>query len=248
MFHKGGGFYRSSAYMRGKRQRTLFIKAAGAVLSFFLIILALGYTGFATVRVNGDAMNPTFIHGERLISAAFPYGIRLGTGNKKYFGFSRPGRGDLVLLRPAYNAEQSRLTSAVDYFLRTVTFQKASLEKILGEGRGDGLVVRRIVGLPGDTVYVEKGWCYIKPSQASTFRREDELVADAYSIDVTGINAGFNSAYPGPSFLPVRVLGDDEFFVLGDNRLVMDDSRFWGEVPGVAVLGKVLISYWPFNQ
>ncbi len=244
MFQKSGGFYRSSAYIRGKRQRTLVIKAITFVLFFFLVLFIMGYTGFSTVRVHGDAMNPACSDGDRMFSAALPYGIRFGTGTRKYFGFSSPDRGDVVLLRPAYNAYQSRLTSLVDSVLRTVTFQKLTLTDILGEDRGDTMFLRRIIGLPGDALYIENGRCFIKPAGSSSFRNENELSPVPYDILIDTSLHDEGGVIPGPYSLGMTVLKKNEYFVMGDNRKIMDDSRFWGPLPDTAILGKVLLSYW----
>ena len=43
-------------------------------------------------------------------------------------------------------------------------------------------------------------------------------------------------------------LGEDEFFVLGDNRLESADSRVWGVISHEEFQGKVLFQYLPFNR
>ncbi len=226
----------------------MVIKTIITILIFFAVLFLLGYTGFTTVRVHGDAMNPACTDGDRMFAAALPYGIRFGTGSEKYFGFTDPDRGDVVLLRPAYNANQSRLTSLVDSVLRTVTFQKISLADILGEDRGDTMYLRRIIGLPGDTLYIENGKCFIKAAGSPSFRSEDELSPVPYEVLIDMSIYSEGGIFPGPYNQEMTVLKDGEYFVLGDNRKIMDDSRFWGPLPDTAILGKVLLSYWSVKR
>ena len=43
------------------------------------------------------------------------------------------------------------------------------------------------------------------------------------------------------------VLKDNEYYVLGDNRISSSDSRIWGGVKKEQILGKVIFKYWPLD-
>lgn len=92
--------------------------------------------------------------------------------------------------------------------------------------------IKRIVGLPGETIQVKDGYVYLNG---------ELLESDIYGAEVM-CSAGIAEE-------PI-VLGDDEYFVLGDNRNHSSDSRD----PSVGVLtredliGKAWVRIYPFNQ
>jgi signal peptidase I len=88
------------------------------------------------------------------------------------------------------------------------------------------MLVKRIIGLPGETVEVRDGVVYINGNPlAGTYQRDMGHENDA----------------------PV-VLGPLNYFVMGDNRLNSNDSRSFGPVQRDYILGRVWLRYWPLNQ
>lgn len=83
--------------------------------------------------------------------------------------------------------------------------------------------IKRVIGLPGETVEVRAGQVYIN----------GQLMPEPF-----GPNPG---SYTAP---PVTV-GPDEVFVMGDNRNNSSDSHLWGPLPLDRIIGKAVISYWP---
>ena len=93
--------------------------------------------------------------------------------------------------------------------------------------------IKRIIGMPGETVQIKDGKVYIN---------DKELKSDVY-----GITDYID--YPGIVEEPIT-LGDDEYFCLGDNRPVSQDSRYEevGPVKRSIIVGKVWIRIWPLNK
>lgn len=85
--------------------------------------------------------------------------------------------------------------------------------------------IKRIIGLPGETIEIEKGKIFIsgKPLDESGYLSE--------SIETMG---------------DVRmILKENEYFVLGDNRPLSSDSRKWGVLPRENIIGRVFFRAFP---
>ncbi|MGB9592521.1 MAG: signal peptidase I [Anaerolineae bacterium] len=85
--------------------------------------------------------------------------------------------------------------------------------------------VKRIIGLPGETVEITGGQVYINGNP----------LAEPY---VHG--------QPTLTYRPIHItLGADEYFVMGDNRAASSDSRSWGPLPRRNIIGRAWLCYWP---
>jgi len=85
--------------------------------------------------------------------------------------------------------------------------------------------IKRLMGLPGDTIAVRNGSVWINGAKIT----EPDI------------------AEP-PRYVGSWQLGPDEYFVMGDNRNDSDDSHIWGTVHRRAITGKVVFVYWPITQ
>ncbi len=94
--------------------------------------------------------------------------------------------------------------------------------------------IKRIIGLPGETVRIEGGRVVIQNS-----RHPDGVVLDESSFLPEGERTGGD----------VRLsLGQQEYFVLGDNRAASSDSRSWGVLPSNDVIGRVWVRAFPVDR
>jgi signal peptidase I len=101
-------------------------------------------------------------------------------------------------------------------------------------------LVKRVIGLPGETISTQDGHIYIN----GKLLNEPWLPPGPQSY--TGALPGddypqFNM--PGPVKIPA---GD--YFVMGDNRTDSEDSRFFGPIPGSLIVGRAVAVVWPLSQ
>lgn len=115
---------------------------------------------------------------------------------KMTYRFNEPKRGDVVV----FNATDA---------LKAQNFNEA--------------FIKRIIGLPGDTVQVKRG----------EVRVNGELLREIYIKEKPNYNYG-----------PVTV-PEGNYLVLGDNRNNSYDSHYWGFVPKDKIIGRAFVRFWP---
>lgn len=93
--------------------------------------------------------------------------------------------------------------------------------------------VKRIIGVPGDTISVTA----------------NAIVVDGVTLNEPYINSLAPGQNENPTVIPSLKLGKDEYFVLGDNRLNSQDSRFFSRaVTRDMIIGKAEVVAWPMNS
>ena len=136
---------------------------------------------------------------------------------------------------------------AVDKFVAFFTFQQIAPiadSKNMSESK----LIRRVIALPGDTVYVKDYVAYVKTPDSDYFLTEFELSKDEYDISV---DKDIVDANPKINFFKdckEIKLDENEYFVLSDNRKSSIDSKLFGPIKANQIRGKVLLKYFPLTQ
>ena len=156
-------------------------------------------------------------------------------------------RGDIVLLNPRNEIKNGFFKRRADQFVRFFTGQQISLfEK--NELPATKPHIRRIVGMPGDTIYMRDYVLYIKPAGEKHFLTEFEIVKNPYNVTFYVPPADWDTEIGVKGSFDEITLGYNEYFVLADNRKSSDDSRLWGAVNKDNIDAKVLMCYFPFKN
>ncbi len=90
--------------------------------------------------------------------------------------------------------------------------------------------IKRIIGLPGETVMIKNGRVYINDKML----HESYLADTLYTSEGTFLSEG--QEYNIPS---------GQYFVMGDNRPNSSDSRYWGPITKSEITGRAWVVYWP---
>jgi signal peptidase I len=88
--------------------------------------------------------------------------------------------------------------------------------------------IKRVIGLPGDTVEILRGEVYVN----------GEKLNEPYVVP----------EYRGSTSAPPWQVGPGSYYVLGDHRNSSNDSRVWGTVPRSYIYGKAELIYWPIGR
>ena len=107
--------------------------------------------------------------------------------------------------------------------------------ELVNEDSGkDKLLIKRVIGLPGDDIMISNGMVYIN--------------GEAYNEDY--LKDGYTPAFEIPPEGETYTVPDGTYFCMGDNRLGSVDSRRneVGVVPAETIKGKVVIRLFPFNR
>ena len=95
--------------------------------------------------------------------------------------------------------------------------------------RDQDALIKRVIGLPGDTVEL----------------REGAVLINGVPLDEPYVNGA--QTFCGNYCQPLT-LGPDEYFLMGDNRANSLDSRSFGPIPASQLVGRVVLRYWPLQQ
>lgn len=114
--------------------------------------------------------------------------------------------------------------------------------------------VKRIVGVPGDRIRLENKQVY----------RNGELLRQDFVVHKDGGFNNFRDSFPDfyagqglPEWMDEYkrhvqdgeiIVPEGSYFVMGDNRDMSSDSRYWGFVPRQNIVGKPLLLYWSFES
>ncbi|MBE8214901.1 MAG: signal peptidase I [Endozoicomonadaceae bacterium] len=211
-----------------------WLKTIRSMFPVFFIQLCILSFLYAPFKIPSGSMLPTLQVGDYILVNKSCYHLRFPYFNFKIMNTNKPKRGDIVVF------------SSTDHF--------AKLNDNLHED-----MVKRVVGLPGDTIVYADKMLYINDELMSHYLIDKNIDTQyepalqgmyPYTIDqqTLGKHVFQIKHYPiTESITGTWVVPDKMYFVLGDNRDLSDDGRYWGFVPEDNLIGKVSYVWlnWP---
>jgi signal peptidase I len=131
--------------------------------------------------------------------------------------------GDRILVRRTFDAPRE-LAAGID---------RGDVLVFRAPHAGEPLTVKRVIGLPGETIEARDGVVVIDDQRTLVERWLPESERDLGTSEADSVD------------IPRTLLRSDEVFVLGDNRDESIDSRSFGPVRLQRVVGTVQVRYWP---
>ena len=121
-----------------------------------------------------------------------------------------------------------RIASGEFVLINTISYrlhapQRGDIIAFRHDSDAPEIFIKRVIGLPGDRVAIDHGRVFVNGAQ----------LPEPY------VRFADNRSFPEALVPP------DSLYVLGDNRVDSNDSRFWGFVKEDAVLGKAVAGIWP---
>jgi signal peptidase I len=111
-----------------------------------------------------------------------------------------------------------------------------------GYEQGGVPFIKRVIGLPGETVRLENGVVFIIPAGGVPVRLEEPYL-------VTGVDGQPAPTLPRDAQGTIEwIVPDGHLFVMGDNRPDSQDSRFFGPIERELIVGRAFVRYFPLNR
>ena len=203
---------------RQKSLKGTWLIALTELFGAILFVLAIRWALFEPYAIPSGSMIPTLLIHDHILVNKFAYGLRIPFKKDYLLRWSTPKRGEIIVFRSVENE--------------------------------DVYVVKRVVGLPGDKVQIEAdGGLTIngepivtKPVQAGQVEGLSEF-SDYHWLQETLGEKHFTTLRLDATNAPTGpfTVGENELFMMGDNRENSADSRFWGPLPLDHVLGRASV-------
>ncbi len=204
---------------------------------------------FQNSNIPSGSMKDTLLVGDRLIVNSFVTGPVVHEWERKLLPLTEVDRGDIVVFKFPGNPQVP--------FIKRVIAKEGDVVQVLN----NQLFVNGKMQLEGYALLPRSiKTRYVKPPNLPPlgeipylpdYLMEPEKFTTSHSmpgrVDINLKNRGSGGRFSRANFGPYRI-PEGHFFVLGDNRMNSEDSRYWGALDEKLVLGKAWIIWWSFEE
>lgn len=188
-------------------ETVLTLAIAGAIAWTAQAFVVKPYT------VPSASMEPTLMPGDYVLA------------DRISLDFENPSRYQIVVFHPPHCTAGHNADKGVC----------ATPDMKYRDGAAGTTFIKRVIGLPGDTVYPQGSRLWVKPAGGGR----------AFALHEPYVEHGQELAG-----LPLHrmTIPSGYYLLLGDNRALSDDSRGWGLEPRGEIIGVARVRYWPVSR
>jgi signal peptidase I len=206
-------------------------KSLAGTIAIFLVLRTFFVEAY---RIPSGSMIPSLLVGDWLFVNKLAYGPHIPFTHTNLPGYADPNRGDVVVFESPFQ-----------------------IDAIQTNDDPTPTLVKRLVGMPGDTLYGRDGVVYVNgiaQRQGYTSPEQDkgdpDMVSELFDwqkkVGLAASRFGAAPAQPtidkwGPFVVPAG-----HYWMMGDNRYNSKDSRYWGFVPRANVRGRPMFVYYSY--
>ena len=145
--------------------------------------------------------------------------------NKLVYRYSKPQHGDVVVFRAPAHADNEHPEGS----------------------KRENILIKRLIGMPNDTIQVKEDGVYRNGKKLDEpVYKKDEPVKGQYNINEP---MRLDTMQPPKYAVSEELkLGQNQYFMMGDNRNNSNDGRFWGPLDGDRIIGKAMFVFLPLNR
>jgi len=214
---------------RGGASVREFVRGILPVLAIFLFIRTFFMEAY---RIPSESMVPALLVGDFLFVNKLAYGPHIPFTSVSLPGYTEPKRGDIAIyVSPPQYDQPEDLTPTV---------------------------VKRIVAVAGDTIYMRDGVLHVNgiaqrlgygvPDRGGYVDAPSPVFAWMRGYALRASRFGPPIEHPSLDSWGPMVVPDEHFFAMGDNRYNSKDARFYGFVPRKNVRGKPMFIYYSYDK
>jgi signal peptidase I len=222
---------RGSASRLSPRRTWELVKSLAGTLAIFLFLRTFFVEAY---RIPSGSMIPSLLVGDWLFVNKLVYGPHLPFTSYNFPGYAEPKRGEIVVFESPYQPDEAQIGNDPTPTL-----------------------VKRLIGMPGDTLYMRDGVVYVNGiAQRQGYTSPEQEKGDPNLTDplfdwqkkfgLATSRFGAAPAQPTHDNWGPLVVPASHFWMMGDNRYASKDSRYWGFVPRKNVRGRPLFVYYSY--
>jgi signal peptidase I len=174
------------------------------IIGAVAIVLAIKAWVVNPYRIPSSSMEPTLLCARPAPGCTARFSDRV-LADRLIYHFRNPRRGEIIVFKTPARARE-----------------------VCEGSSGSSVFVKRLIGLPGETISEKRGYVYINGKKLI------ENYIQPVRRDLRNYKA--------------KRIPNGMYFFMGDNRASSCDSRDWGPVPRANLIGKVFMTYWPPNR